>query len=261
MDDHAIVEQALQRLRSEFGNELLGVLVGGSRMRSEGDPHSDIDVVVVVDRPARKRWNFAIGGVEVETLINPPFQMRRYFEEERNDGRGVMPHLCSTGQIIFDPQGLMATLQSEARAVWDAGPPPLSDRERWQFRYYAADTLRDLADIETSDKERAVFLMGLILPMVINQHYRISGRWLSKPKRLFNDLEEWDRDAARLARRACNDGANPGDRCAAVRALVDHVLAPLGGVMPIEWNTEWELLEPTNAAPNSADRLAQTGRE
>lgn len=251
MDDHAIIEQLVERLRSEFGNELLGVLVGGSRIRSEGDPHSDIDVVVVVDRPCRKRWNFVIGGVEVETLINPPFQMRRYFEEERQDGRGVMPHLCSTGRIHFDPQGLMATLQAEARAVWDAGPPPLSDRERWQFRYHTADVLRDLADVETSDKERAVFLIGLILPIVINQHYRITGRWLSKPKRLFNDLQDWDTNAARLARQACNDRANPSDRCAAVRALADHVLAPLGGVMPMEWNTEWELLEPTNDKLNS----------
>ena len=252
MDDHAIIEQAVERLRSAFGSELLGVLVGGSRTRSEGDRHSDIDVVVVVDRPSRKRWNFAIGGVEIEALINPPFQMRRYFEEERLDGRGVMPHLCSTGRILFDPQGLMATLQAEARAVWDAGPPPLSDRERWQFRYHAADALRDLADVETSDKERAVFLIGLILPTIIDQHYRISGRWLSKPKRLFNDLENWDSNAARLARLACNDEANPGDRCAAVRALVDHVLAPLGGIMPMEWNTEWEPLEPTIGKSNSA---------
>ena len=252
MDDHAIIEHAVERFRSEFGNDLLGVLVGGSRMRSEGDPHSDIDVVVVVDRPYRKRWNFVIGGVEVETLINPPFQMRRYFEEERHDGRGLMPHLCSTGNIVFDPQGLMATLQAEARAVWDAGPPPLSDRERWQFRYQAADALRDLADVEMTDKERAMFLVGLILPTIINQHYRISGRWLFKPKRLFNDLEGWDTKAARLARQACNDGANLNDRCTAVRSLVEHVLAPVGGTMPIEWNTDAEILESPDAKSDSA---------
>jgi predicted nucleotidyltransferase len=252
MNDHAIIEQVVERLRSEFGSDLLGVLVGGSRVRLESDRYSDLDIVAVVERPYRKRWNFVIDGVEVETLINPPFQMRLYFEEERSDGRGVMPHLCSTGHILFDPQGLMATLQAEARAVWDAGPPPLSDRERWQFRYYAADALRDLAGVETSDKERAVFLVGLILPMLINQHYRISGRWLSKPKRLFNDLENWDANAARLARQACSDRADPSDRSAAVRALADHVLAPLGGTMPMEWNTEWEFLEPKNAKSNSA---------
>jgi hypothetical protein len=243
MDDSAIIEQVLQRLRSEFNGELLGVLVGGSRMRSQGDRHSDIDVVVVVDRAGRKRWNFIIDGVEIETLINPPFQMRRYFREQWLDGRGLMLHLCSSGAIVFDPQGVMATLQAEARAVWDAGPPPLSDRERWLFRYDAADALRDLADVETTDRERAVFLAARILAATIDRHYRISGRWLAKPKRLFDELADWDADAARLARQACNDSVSSGERCAAVRALVHHVLAPIGGIMPVEWHTEWEPLE------------------
>jgi predicted nucleotidyltransferase len=248
MNDHAIIEQAVERLRAEFGDDLLGVIVGGSRLRSESDPHSDLDFVVVIARPQRKRWNFVIEGVEVETLINPPFQMRRYFDEQRNDGRGLMPHLCSTGYVVFDPQGLMAILQAEATAIWKAGPPPLSERERWQFRYHAADALRDLADVETSDSERTVFLIGLMLPMLINQHYRISGRWLSKPKRLFNDLANWDAVAASHARQACNDRATTGYRCAAVRALAHHVFAPLGGIMPMEWDTDWEPLTPVQAS-------------
>ena len=103
-----------------------------------------------------------------------------------------------------------------------------------------------------TDKERAMFLVGLILPTIINQHYRISGRWLFKPKRLFNDLEGWDTKAARLARQACNDGANLNDRCTAVRSLVEHVLAPVGGTMPIEWNTDVEILESPDAKSDSA---------
>ncbi|HEY2228568.1 MAG TPA: nucleotidyltransferase domain-containing protein [Xanthobacteraceae bacterium] len=247
MNDQAIIEQAIARIRGEFGSDLLGLIVGGSRLRSEGDPQSDLDFVVVIARPQRKRWNFSIEGVDVETLINPPFQMRRYFEEERMDGRGLMPHLCSTGHIVFDPEGLMAALQAEASSIWNAGPPPLSVRENWQFRYHAADALRDLADVETSDPERAAFLVGLILPKLINQHYRISGRWLAKPNRVFNDLAIWDAAAANLARKACSDGATTGERCAAVRRLADHVLAPLGGIMPTEWSTDWEFLVPAVA--------------
>jgi hypothetical protein len=33
---------------------------------------------------------------------------------------------------------------------------------------------------------------------------------------------------------------------------LDHVLAPLGGIMPMEWNTEWELLEPAKCQSSSA---------
>jgi hypothetical protein len=243
MNDHDIIKQAVARLRSEFGDDLAGVLAGGSRLRSEGDVHSDLDIVVVVDRPCRRRWNFLIGGVEVETFINPAFQMRRYFETERDDGRGLMPHLCSSGQIVYDPRGVMAELQAEARAIWNAGPPPLSDRERQQFRYYAADFFRDNADV-AGDDDRAAFLIGMMLPRFIDWHYRISGRWLSKPKRVLNDLETWDGVAAGLARRACSDRNPTRDRSIAMRELADHVLTPLGGLMPLEWSTAWEDLVP-----------------
>jgi hypothetical protein len=61
-----------------------------------------------------------------------------------------------------------------------------------------------------------------MLPRLIDQHCRINGRWLSKPKRVLNDLEVWDARAARLARQACNDQAQVRDRGAAARALADH---------------------------------------
>lgn len=253
MNDHAIIRQAIERIRAEFGSDLLGIIVGGPRLRSEGDPHSDLDFVVVIAQPQRKRWNFLIEGVEVETLINPAFQIRRYFEDEQKDGRGLMPHLCSTGRIVLDTQGLMAGLQAEATSIWQGGPPPLSERERWQFRYHTADALRDLADVETSDPERAVFLIGLLLPKLIDQHYRISGRWLSKPKRILNDLARWDPIAASNARQACKDDATVSERCSSVRTLANHVLTPLGGIMPTEWKTDWEPLIQADVCSRNSD--------
>jgi hypothetical protein len=244
MVEQSIVDRLIARLVSEFGGDLVGVLVGGSRVRGEADLNSDLDVIVVVDRPRRRRWNFLIDGMEIETFVNPSFQMRRYFELDRASGRGLMPHLCGTGRIVFDPRGVMAELQTAARAVWEAGPPPLSEFERWHFRYAAASWLSDLADVEGSDDERTVFMVGHIVPALVHQHYRISGRWAPAPKRALNDLERWDDAAARVARQACSPSAPLGQRTAAVRDLADRVLAPLGGLMPLEWSTPWEELTP-----------------
>jgi hypothetical protein len=248
MDDAAIIELVLQRLRAEFDADLLGVLAGGSRLRGEGDANSDLDVVVVIARPQRRRWNLVISGVEIEMFVNPAFQMRHYFEEERQSGRGQTPHLCATGLIVFDPQGMMATIQAEARSIWEAGPPPLSQRERWEFRYHTADILRDIEDVRANDAETAAFLIALLLAQLIDRHYRISGRWLQKRKRLMNDLAQWDETAARLSRQACGAGAAISARCVAARALADHVLAPLGGVMPLEWSSDWETVDPEGDA-------------
>jgi predicted nucleotidyltransferase len=244
MDEQLLLAKLLQRLQLEFGNDLVGVLAGGSRMRGEGDPNSDIDVVVIIAAPRRRRWNILINGVEVEMFINPEFQMRRYFESERLSGRGQTPHLCATGRIVFDPQGTMAALQADARRVWQAGPPPLSERERWEFRYHTADALRDIDDVCPRDPEWAGYLADIVLSRLIHQHYRIAGRWLHKPKRTLVHLESWDPAAARLARLSCGGGSPIAERVQALRSLASHVLAPLQGMMPLEWGTEWEILKP-----------------
>ena len=42
MNDPAIIDLVVQRLRAEFEADLLGVLAGGSRLRGEGDANSDL---------------------------------------------------------------------------------------------------------------------------------------------------------------------------------------------------------------------------
>jgi Nucleotidyltransferase domain len=242
MNDYNIVKVALADLEVEFGPDLLGVAAGGSRLRGEGNANSDIDVVVVIAQPRRQRRNIVLHGVEVEMFINPLFQIHRYLREDYDDGRGLMQHLLSTAQIVFDPRGAMEALQREAIALWQAGPAPLAPHERaWAMRYAAADGLRDIWDVR-DDPLRAAYLLGEQLPRVISNHYRIAGRWLVKPKRVLLDLESWDPRAAELARRAA---AGPlAERIAALEALIDHTLTPLGGPMPLAWNSEWEALEP-----------------
>lgn len=156
MQDAAILQQALARLQAEFGNNLLGVLATGSRVRSEGDRTSDIDRPIVIAQPRRQRRNLVVAGVEVEMFLNPPFQIRRYFADEQARGRGAEQHMWHTGQIFYDPQGVMAELQAEAQAQWSAGPPPRSDTEIWLARCTAANGLRDIVNVRHTDSDRAV---------------------------------------------------------------------------------------------------------
>jgi hypothetical protein len=49
--------------------------------------------------------------------------------------------------------------------------------------------------------------------------------------------------AANLARRALASGPMAERREATV-ALAAHILRPIGGLMPIEWRTEWDEVQP-----------------
>ena len=236
MNNHVrLLEDIIGLLQAEFGDELLGVLATGSRIHGTPGPTSDLDVHVLIAQPRRQRRNIVLDGVEVEMFINPPFQIRRYFSD-----RGVDEHMFTFGRAIYDPHGVVADLQAEARARWHAGPSAVADI--WLHRYGPADLLRDLEDVAASDQATANLLIARIADQLIESHYRLKGRWPAKPKRRLTDLEQWDACAAGLARRvlACMP---LDDRRAALDQLAAHVLGPVGGLMPLEWHNEWDQLQ------------------
>jgi hypothetical protein len=237
-DQEQLFEQIIGLLWAEFGDELLGLLATGSRIHGTPGPTSDLDVHVIIAQPRRQRRNIVLDGVEVEMFINPPFQIRRYFGD-----RGHDEHMFTFGRAIYDPSGVVAELQAEARIRWQAGPAPVADV--WLHRYGPADLLRDLEDVATSDEATANLLIARIVDQLIESHYRLNRRWPAKPKRRLADLEGWDARAAGLARAALACGPL-GDRRAALDQLAAHVLAPIGGLMPLEWRNEWEELQPNN---------------
>jgi hypothetical protein len=235
-DLDGLFEQLIALLRAEFGEDLLGVLATGSRIHGTPGPTSDLDAHVIIALPHRQRRNILLDGVEVEMFINPPFQIRRYFS-----GRGMDEHMFTFGRAIYDPHGVVAGLQAEARERWEAGPPPLE--AAWMPRYFAADLLRDLEDVAAHDEASAELLIAQVVEQLIESHYRLNRRWPAKTKRRLADLERWDAQAAQLARTALVCGPL-GARRVALDTLAAHVLAPLGGLMPLEWRNEWEELQP-----------------
>jgi hypothetical protein len=238
-DQQQLFEAIVGLLQAEFGGDLLGVLATGSRIHGTPGPTSDLDVHVLIALPRRQRRNIVLGDLEVEMFINPPFQIRRYFGHGGHD-----EHMFTFGRALYDPHGVVAQLQAEARARWQAGPPAVTDA--WLHRYGPADLLRDLDDVGASDAATANLLIARIVEQLVESHYRLNHRWPAKPKRRLADLEGWDVCAAQLVRVAL--GCGPlADRRAALDQLAAHALAPIGGLMPLEWHNEWDELQPDDA--------------
>jgi hypothetical protein len=236
-----LFEPLITLLHAEFGEELLGVLATGSRIHGTPGPTSDLDVHVLIDQPRRQRRNILLDGVEIEMFINPPFQIHRYMSAGGND-----IHMFAFGRAIYDPLGLIGQLQDQARALWQAGPPALADSARWMPRYFAADMLRDLTDLG-DDEAAAGLQIARIVDQLIDTHCRLNRRWPSKPKRRLAELAAWAPELARLAS-ATQTASTLAARRAAVQHLADLVLAPIGGLMPLEWRNEWEPLAESTAA-------------
>jgi len=170
-------------LQTEFGDDLLGILVTGSRIHGTPGPTSDLDVHIIIASHRRQRRNMLLDGIEIEMFINPTFQIRRYM----TDPDGLDQHMCSFGRAMYDPYGIVADLQIEAQNLWNAGPPPIQKQEEWHHRYTPADLLRDLEDVK-SDEETCNLLIAKIVEQLIASHYCINRRWTQKTKRRLSDL-------------------------------------------------------------------------
>lgn len=244
----ALCAALLADLRAEFGPNLLGVLVSGSRIHGAPGPTSDLDTHVLVAGWRRRRVNRLLRGIEIEMFVNPPARIPGYFD----DGRGVTLHMFAFGRAIYDPQGIVAGLQAQARALWEAGPPPVAPGLHWHHRYAPADTLNDLADVGDADPATASLLIGKAADQLIASHYALNRRWPAKTKRLLADLDSWDPTAAAHLRSALA-GPDLAERRAALLALAGHVLAPLGGLAGPEWSMAWEDLPPPAPDASTAE--------
>ncbi|HEU5104136.1 MAG TPA: hypothetical protein VFU22_34200 [Roseiflexaceae bacterium] len=241
-DIEQLFDPLIALLRAEFGDELLGVLATGSRIHGTPGPTSDLDVHVVIAQPRRQRRNIVLAGAEIEMFINPAFRVPLYFQD-RHPGT---IHMFAFGRAIYDPRDVVAQLQDHARVLWQAGPVPYQQAELWMPRYFAADMLRDLIDLG-EDEAAAGLQIARLVDQLIEVHCRLQGRWPGKPKRRLAELADWAPVAAQLARAALAGGPL-AERRAAVERLTEHVLGPIGGPMPLEWQTEWEPLMPPVAA-------------
>src|SRR4029078_8873806 len=103
------------------------------------------------------------------------------------------------GKILYDPSGIVHTLQQSALKLWQSGPAPFPTSISWLPRYSISGRLRDLDDVISNPGDSAtikMLIVGIVTDLV-KLHCQLSGQWREKDKRILQDLEEWDARAAR----------------------------------------------------------------
>jgi predicted nucleotidyltransferase len=224
-----------ERLKDEFGNQLLGLLFAGSAAYGTPMKTSDLDLFVLI-RPAwRQRRNLIVEGVEVELFINPVEQIRREFSKLESSAI----EMFAKGRIVYDPQGLIAELVAEARQI--AERPPAPPEDTYHVRYRPSDALRDAEDLAEVDAQAASLQLSVALRATLEAMFRLEGRRPPKAKYLLQEVAEHSPDIAADARIILDGSHSLNERIALLRAITDRILAPVGGVL-VEGETKPEHL-------------------
>ena len=213
------VEEAVAYVRATYAP--LGIVVAGSIVRGEADPRSDLDIFVVHDQAWRLREQKRFAGVPAELFVNPPAQVRRYFEREHADGRPCTAHMFATGEVIAPGHPVIDDLVREARE-WLVRPIETIEAELVRCRYEVVDTLDDARDCIDRDRAAASLLLGEAVRGIVAYAFRKRHRFQPRRKALVTSLAAIDAGAAALVRTWSTSEGHAA--LAAVEALAARVL-------------------------------------
>jgi predicted nucleotidyltransferase len=115
------IDDILQELEAD---ERVGaILLTGSYAYGVPTEDSDLDVRVVTKNGENWAEQYRMRfGHKVELFCNPPDIIRDYFETNRKEQKPHALHFWTHGTIVYDPTGIAAELQNEAKRLLELGP-------------------------------------------------------------------------------------------------------------------------------------------
>lgn len=225
---------AAQEIVAQRFPEALTAMLTGSAETAYRTETSDLDVLVFLEGPpAPFRETTRHAGWIVELFVHTPASYPRFIERETRERRSPLLHMCAGGRLLIDADGFGATIQDEARRLLEAGPTPLTDREREDRRYALTGQLDDLVGCQDGD-ERAMIGARLLtsaaeLALLERRRWIGRGKWLLRRLRAAApDLAQELLDAYRCL--VARDDTRPLEQIARrprpVRGSVDGGLSP-----------------------------------
>ena len=218
--------------RGIFGERYAGARVlflGGSVMRGEGTPASDLDIVVVYERlPNAYREAFVYGGWPVETFVHDEGTLAEFFEEDRRRGLPALMSMVWEGLEVPGASEFSARLKRGARELLEAGPPRWDGEELTLRRFRLTDWADDMRHPRSA--EELVATGAWLYQDAAEFYFRTRGMWSAHSKTVPRRLRAADADFAERFLGAF-DALFAEKRPAPAIALVEELLEPFGGLL------------------------------
>jgi predicted nucleotidyltransferase len=205
------------------------LFLGGSVMRGEATPASDLDIVVVYERlPNAYREAFVYGGWPVEAFVHDAGTLEEFFEADRRRGLPSLMSMVWEGSEVPESSEFSARLRLRARELLEAGPPPWDEEELTLRRYRLTDWVDDMRFPRSA--EELVATGAWLYQDAAEFYFRTRGLWSAHSKTIPRRLREADADFAERFLRAF-DALFAEKRPDAAVALVAELLEPFGGFL------------------------------
>ena len=207
----------------ELYPEARAAWLGGSVVRGDAGPTSDLDITVLHDGPSLRK-SLEYGGWPVELFVHNEKSLRHFADKDQARRQPTMMRLVGESVVLVDTDGSGARLQESFLAEVAAGPKPLSPDELDLLRYTITDLLEDLAGA-TGDVRIAV--SSVLWQEAARLLLTGSGHWSGTGKGLLREVMAYDVAHGTDHATALLDGVRAADDRLMVAA--DRILAAHGG--------------------------------
>ncbi|KKI90074.1 DNA polymerase [Bacillus sp. SA1-12] len=189
-------EKALHKFLKEWidRNDVIAALVCGSYVTGNPTKRSDIDVHILLSDEAnwRERGNKQIDKYLIEYFVNPPRQIRQYFQEDFRDHRTMSMVQFLTGQVLFDKTGVIEELKREAQE-WINKKHEKPNYILQEIKKYGIwDTCDNLQDCYEQQSPDFYLIYYHSLSNLFNQYCLYLGLELIPPYQILSYLKNTD---------------------------------------------------------------------
>ncbi|HEY3514832.1 MULTISPECIES: nucleotidyltransferase domain-containing protein [Kribbella] len=197
--------------------------LGGSVVRGDASPTSDLDITVLQDGPVLRK-SIEYGGWPVELFVHTEKSLRYFADKDQARRQPTMMRLVGESVVLVDTDGSGARLQQEFLAEVAAGPEPLTADELSLLRYTITDLLEDFASA-VGDVRLAV--ATVLWQQAAQLLLTGSGHWSGTGKGLLREVAAYDSVHGSDYAEALLGGVRAED--SRLVAVVDRILADHGG--------------------------------
>ncbi|TKC16749.1 nucleotidyltransferase domain-containing protein [Robertmurraya kyonggiensis] len=229
-------------------DDVVGALVCGSYVTGNPSKRSDIDVHLILSEDAdwRERGNQVVQGFLIEYFVNPPRQIREYFEDDFYSRRTMSMVQFMTGQTLFDKTGIIQELKDEAQEWINKEYGELNTTLLEMKKYAIWDALDNLKDCFEQERLDFQFVYYNSLAKLFSEYSQFLGleaisfyqinSYLTDPTYLKKYLKKEFPDAEfKVGYVKALAEIDKQNMMKAYGVLVEHVLAKMGGFQIDGW--------------------------
>lgn len=187
----SVAVESARRFVAERFPEARAAIVGGSPIRGDATETSDLDILILDDRPeAPFRASYQEHGWPIEAFVHSDESLSRFFADDIKRRRPSLPNIAAEGVILVSESGAAERIREEARALLAQGPDPLTQEQLEDWRYALTDLLDDFTGSERFAE--GMFIAGALATEAIDLLLLMDRQWLGSGKWVLRALTRFD---------------------------------------------------------------------